>query len=178
MGSYLSTRDGKLTFSKSVSICNVPNSKFENEPFIEEPLPRKLSLYLKLKNKNLLAAGEHFCSAKEATNWINKKALKIIQLDTNLMDLNNIYELNGFFKRKKINFIPHNWGNLVNSSANLNLLKSLDKKDKIIEFSIYNNPYDDIFINKAFYLKKGKVCFKKYHGLGIELNNKNLKKYL
>jgi len=81
MGSYLSTRDGKLTFSKSVSICNVPNSKFENEPFIEEPLPfvpprrdhfKNGDLNLLATQDNILAVCQSVC-----TIFLQREGIKL-----------------------------------------------------------------------------------------------------
>ena len=79
--------------------------------------------------------------------------------------------------QKGLNLIPHNWYNLINNNTNISFLNSLPISNKIIEYNILNNPYKEIFVNKMYTIKRGKIVFKNHKGLGIDLNYKAIKKF-
>jgi L-alanine-DL-glutamate epimerase-like enolase superfamily enzyme len=150
--------------------------------FIEEPLKRNIQLYQKLnltnRSKKKIAVGEHMYEKKDIFNWIKSKKISIFQFDSNMISLTDLFFLHSFIKERKINFISHNWCNMINVATNLNFMGSINKTNKIIEHSIYENPYNRLFKNNLFILNKGKIFLKNSVGLGIDLNYKIIKKFL
>jgi len=148
--------------------------------FIEEPIKTKLKNYKKLfhLNKNYkIALGEYFYNNKDINNWVNINKINTFQFDSNMIIFDDFYKLSKKVYQKGLNLIPHNWYNLINNNTNISFLNSLPISNKIIEYNILNNPYKEIFVNKMYTIKRGKIVFKNHKGLGIDLNYKAIKKF-
>ena len=86
--------------------------------------------------------------------------IDIFQPDVNLLLQEELRLINILSKKYNIDIIPHSWFNITNFSSNLLFLNSI-KKNKLIEFNILKNPYDKMFMNNSFAIKKGKIFINK-----------------
>ena len=84
--------------------------------------------------------------------------------------------INILSKKYNIDIIPHSWFNITNFSSNLLFLNSIKKKNKLIEFNILKNPYDKMFMNNSFAIKKGKIFINKKNFGNIDIDYKKIKK--
>ena len=144
--------------------------------FIEEPFQRKINNYKKIKNRKLrnIAAGEHIYKHEDFFKWADNNLIDFVQLDTNSLDLVFIKNAFNFLKKIKIKFVPHNWTNLINTAATVNLLRSIEE-DHIMELNIFENYFHQLFRNNFFKINNGSSIFFKSHGLGVFFIEKNLK---
>ena len=102
--------------------------------------------------------------------------IDIFQPDVNLLLQEELRLINILSKKYNIDIIPHSWFNITNFSSNLLFLNSIKKKNKLIEFNILKNPYDKMFMNNIFAIKKGKIFINKKNFGNIDIDYKKNKK--
>ena len=151
-----------------------------NFKFVEEPAPRNVISYFQIKNKikkkPKIAFGECISSVKDAQIFFKNKLIDIFQPDVNLLLQEELRLINILSKKYNIDIIPHSWFNITNFSSNLLFLNSIKKKNKLIEFNILKNPYDKMFMNNSFAIKKGKIFINKKNFGNIDIDYKKIKK--
>ena len=157
--------------------------------WFEEPIsPENRSGYAELKNltKTYLAAGEQEYSKIHYKDWLEARALDILQPDLCVMG--------GFTEGKKvlalaqaymIQVIPHMWGTGVGFAAGLQFLANIPPMplayipdEPMIEYDLSENLFRDVLINKAIKLENGMVKIPQGPGLGVEVNREVLSRYL
>ncbi len=145
--------------------------------FIEEPFPRKLYLYEKIKNFRSIAAGEHLFDLDKSRKWLKCKKINYIQFDPNSLNLIDIFFLCKGIKTKDKIYIPHNWTTPINTSVGLNLLHVLDQEISLIEKNLYLSPFESLFINNSYKFTKGRFILVNKIGFDIKFNLKNFNKF-
>ena len=144
--------------------------------FIEEPMKRELELYKKIKknSKVNIATGETISSIQQFNKW--KLACNIIQPDTNLISISELMEIKKKFKFDSKKTIFHNWANPISMLSNFHTSKALG--GELIEYNITYNPFSTIIMNNRMQINKGLFKYGSKSGLGIDLNEKTINKYL
>lgn len=157
--------------------------------WFEEPIsPENISGYAELKNltKTYLAAGEQEYSKIHYKNWLESRAVDVLQPDLCVMG--------GFTEGKKvlalaqaymIQVVPHMWGTGIGFAAGLQFLANIPSMplafipdEPMIEYDLSENIFRDHLIFKSIKLENGKVKIPNAPGLGIEVDRSVLKKYL
>ncbi len=156
----------------------------------EEPLPQGLNYagYDELTRSLDIAisGGEVLDSRASARDHILKRSFDIIQPDVTLCggiaEVLFIAEMSRLFS---VQCVPHCWSGAIAIAATLQVLSLLPDytpgytSDKpMLEFDTFENPFRDEIVTKPFQLDQGHINIPTGPGLGIEINEEILKKYL
>jgi D-galactarolactone cycloisomerase len=155
----------------------------------EEPLPQspKYAGYEELRRKLplSLAAGEAVDSRASAKELIDRRAMDIIQPDVSLcggigetLFIAELAALSG------IRCLPHCWGSAILIAATVQLLALLPDPHwgfptdtPMLEFDQSENPWRTEIVAEPFRLQEGFVAVPTRPGLGIDVDEKVMKKY-
>ena len=159
--------------------------------FFEEPLPQGLNYagYVELTHSLdiAIAGGEVLDSRSSARDLIVQRAFDIIQPDVSLCggiaEVLFIAEMARLFS---IQCLPHCWAGAITIAATLQVLSLLppytwgfSSDEPMLEHDTYENPFRDELVTKPFKLDKdGFIAIPTTPGLGIEVNEEVVKKYL
>lgn len=157
--------------------------------WFEEPIsPENRTGYAELKNltKTYLAAGEQEYSKYHYKDWLESRAVDILQPDLCVMG--------GFTEGKKvlalaqaymIQLVPHMWGTGIGVAAGLQFIANIPANplarvpdEPMIEFDLSENLLRDTLISKAIKLENGKVKIPQKPGLGIEVDRSIIERFL
>jgi len=157
--------------------------------WFEEPIsPENISGYAELKNltKTYLAAGEQEYSKIHYKNWLEARAVDVLQPDLCVMG--------GFTEGKKvlalaqaymIQVVPHMWGTGIGFAAGLQFIANIPATplarfpdEPMIEYDLSETPFRDGLISNAIKIRQGKVQIPDGPGLGVEIDRKVIEMYL
>ena len=159
--------------------------------FFEEPLPQASNYagYVELTHSLdiAIAGGEVLDSRGAARDLIVQRAFDVIQPDVSLCggiaEVLFIAEMARLFS---IQCIPHCWAGSITLAATMQVLAllppytlGLHSDEAMLEHDTYENPFRDELVTKPFKLDKdGFIAVPTTPGLGIEVNEEVVKKYL
>lgn len=156
----------------------------------EEPLPQGINYagydVLTQTLDIAIAGGEVLDSRASARDHVVKRSFDIIQPDVSLCggvaEVMFIAEMARLFS---VQCVPHCWAGAITIAATLNILAVLPPYNfgftadrPMLEFDVYENPFRDEIVAKPFELKNGHVEIPTGPGLGIEINEEIVKKYV
>lgn len=156
----------------------------------EEPLPQGLNYagydVLTQSLDIAIAGGECLDSRATAREHIVKRSFDIIQPDVSLCggvaEVLFIAEMARLFSMQ---CIPHCWAGAITIAATLHVLALLPPYNfgytadaPMLEFDVYENPFRDEIVAKPFELKNGHFDIPTGPGLGIEINEEAVRKYV
>lgn len=156
----------------------------------EEPLPEGLNYagydVLAASLDIALAGGEVLDSRASARDHIVKRSFDIIQPDVTLCGgVAEVLFIAEMARLWSVQCIPHCWSGAVAIAATLQVLALLPaytfgftSDEPMLEFDTYENPFRDEVITKPFAINQGHVAIPTGPGLGIEVNEEALKKYM
>ncbi len=157
----------------------------------EEPLPQSPNYagYDEL-TKSLdiaVAGGEVLDSRATAREHIVKRSFDIIQADVSLCGgIAEVLFISEMARLFGIQALPHCWAGAIVIAASLQLNSLLaphfqgfaNGDEPMMEFDTYENPFREEIVTKKFELKKGYFDVPTSPGLGIEINEDVVRKYV
>lgn len=157
----------------------------------EEPLPQAPNYagydVLTATLDIAVAGGEVIDSQATARDHIVNRSFDIIQPDVSLCggfaEVLSIAEMSRLFR---IQTVPHCWAGAIVIAATLHLnallpphFQGFDGGDEpMLEFDVYENPFRDEIVTKRFELKEGFFEVPTGPGLGIEIDEDVVRKYV
>jgi D-galactarolactone cycloisomerase len=156
----------------------------------EEPLPQGQNYagYDELTRSLdiAVAGGEVLDSRASAREHIAKRSFDIIQPDVTLCGgIGEVLFIAEMARLWSIQCVPHCWGGALAIAATLQVLALLPPfhwgftvDEPMLEFDTYENPFRDEIITRPFQLKQGHVDFPTGPGLGVEVREEVMRKYL
>ena len=156
----------------------------------EEPLPQGLNYagYDELTRSLdiAIAGGEVLDSRASARERIVNRSFDIIQPDVTLCGgVAEVLFIAEMARLWSIQCVPHCWGGALAIAATLQVLALLPpyhwgftSDDPMLEFDTYENPFRDEIITRPFQLQQGHVEIPTGHGLGVEVREDVVEKYL
>lgn len=185
----LTDGNGAFTFSEAVKF----GKELEKLDFycFEEPLPQAHNYagYAELARKLdiALAGGEVLDWRGTARDHITKRSFDIIQPDVSLCGgIAEVLFICEMARLYSIQPLPHCWAGAITIAASLQVLSLLSEHylgstagdEPMMEFDVYENPFRDEIVAKKFELKNGYFDVPKGPGLGIEIDEAVVKKYV
>ena len=158
--------------------------------FFEEPLPQGMNYagYDELTRSLdiAVAGGECLDSRATARYHIVKRSFDIIQPDVTLCGgVAEVLFIAEMARLWSIQCVPHCWAGAISIAATLQLLALLpnytwgfSSDEPMLEFDTYENPFRDEIVARPFQIDKGYVAIPTGPGLGIEVNEDVVKKYV
>ena len=133
-----------------------------------------------------IAGGEVLDSRGTARDHIVKRSFDIIQPDVTLCGgIAEVLFIAEMARLWSVQCVPHCWAGAIAIAATLQVLSllppytwGLTSDEPMLEFDVYENPFRDEIVTKPFELKNGHVEVPTGPGLGIEVNEEAVKKYL
>jgi D-galactarolactone cycloisomerase len=156
----------------------------------EEPLPQAnhYAGYAELTRSLdiAIAGGEVLDSRASARQTIVDRAFDIIQPDATLCGgIAELLFMAELARLYSIPCIPHCWGGALAIAATLQVLAllpnttwGLSSDQPMLEFDTYENPFRDDIVRRRFTLEDGHVQIPTGPGLGVEVDEDAVKKYL
>jgi D-galactarolactone cycloisomerase len=185
----LTDGNGSYTLSEAVKF----GKELEKLDFYcwEEPLPQGLNYagydVLTESLDIAVAGGEALDSRITARDHIVRRSFDIIQPDVNLCGgIGEVLFIAEMAKLWSIPCLPHCWAGAIGTAASLQLLAllpdtstSIGTDEPMLEMDTIPNPFRDEFVAEPFKIDaEGKVAIPKGPGLGIEIDEEVVKKYL
>jgi D-galactarolactone cycloisomerase len=156
----------------------------------EEPLPQGLNYagYDEL-TKSLdiaVAGGEVLDSRASARDHVVKRSFDIIQPDVSLCGgIGEVLFICEMARLFSIQAVPHCWSGALTIAATLQVLSLLPpytfgftSDAPMLEFDTFENPFRDEIVTKPFRLEEGRVTIPTGPGLGVEIIESVVGKYL
>ncbi len=156
----------------------------------EEPLPQGQNYagydVLAASLDIALAGGEGLDSRAQARDHIVKRSFDIIQPDVILCGgVAEVLFIAEMARLWSIQCIPHCYAGAIAIAATLQVLSLLppytwgfSSDEPMLEFDTHENPFRDQIVARPFELKQGKIEIPTGPGLGIEVDEDAIKKYL
>jgi len=157
----------------------------------EEPLPQAPNYGgYDVLTKTLdiaIAGGEVLDWRGTARDHIIKRSFDIIQPDVSLAGgIGEVLFIAEMARLFSIQALPHCWAGAITIAATLQVLSlfpphylgSKTGDEPMMEFDVYENPFRDKIVAKKFELKKGYFDVPTGPGLGIEIDEEMVKKYV
>jgi D-galactarolactone cycloisomerase len=156
----------------------------------EEPLPQGLNYagYEELTRSLdiAVAGGEVLDSRAAAREHVVKRSFDIIQPDVTLCGgIAEVLFIAEMARLWSVQCVPHCWGGALAIAATLQVHALLPPfhwgftvDEPMLEFDTYENPFRDELITQPFQLKQGHVEIPTGPGLGVEVREDVLRKYL
>lgn len=185
----LTDGNGAFTFSQAVKF----GRELEKLDFycFEEPLPQAANYpgYAELTRELdiAIAGGEVLDWRGTARDHLVKRSFDIIQPDVSLCggiaEVLFIAEMARLFS---VEALPHCWAGALTIAATLQVLSLLSPHylgsttgdEPMLEFDVYENPFRDEIVVKKFELKGGYFDVPPGPGLGVEIDEAVVKKYV
>lgn len=158
--------------------------------FFEEPLPQahQYAGYVELTHSLdiAIAGGEVLDSRGAARDLIVQRAFDIIQPDVSLCGgIAEVLFIAEMARLYSIPCVPHCWSGAITIAATLQVLALLPpytwgftSDEPMLELDTYENPFRDEIVAKPLKLEQGFMPIPTGPGLGIEVNEDVLKKYV
>ncbi len=159
--------------------------------WFEEPMPQAPNYagYPELARKlNIaLAGGEVLDWRGTAREHIVNRAFDIIQPDVSLCGgIAEVLFITEMARLFRMQAAPHCWAGAITIAATLQVLSLFPPHflnsevgdEPMMEFDVYENPFRDEIVTKKFELKKGYFDVPTGPGLGIEIDESVVKKYV
>lgn len=159
--------------------------------FFEEPMPEAIPHYKRYPELAAaidipLAGGEGTDSFLSAKELIIRKSFDIIQPDATLCGgISQSIAIAEFAALFGVMAIPHCWGGAIALTAALNVVCSIpnfnwghSSDEPMLEFGVDENPFLTELLAEPYVVKDGYVEISKKPGLGIEVNEDVIRKYL
>jgi len=159
--------------------------------FFEEPLPETIPHYvgypaLAAAIDMPLAGGEGLDSRQTAKTLMDRKSFDIIQPDATLCggigESLAVAELASLYG---VLTIPHCWGGAIALSAALQVIGCIppfswgvSADEPMLEFGVDENPFLTELIAEPYQVKDGRVAIPTKPGLGVEVDEEVIRKYL
>jgi D-galactarolactone cycloisomerase len=157
----------------------------------EEPLPQAPNYagYAELARKLdiAVAGGEVLDWRGTARDHIVRRSFDIIQPDVSLCGgIGEVLFIAEMARLFRIQALPHCWAGAIVIAATLQVLSLLGPHflgskvgdEPMLEFDVYENPFRDKIVTRPFELKKGYFEVPTGAGLGIEIDEKAVKRYV
>lgn len=157
----------------------------------EEPLPQSPNYagYDELTHSLdiAVAGGETLDSRGSARDHIVKRSFDIIQADVSLCGgIAEVLFISEMARLFGIQALPHCWAGAIVIAASLQLNSLLaphfpnfaNGDEPMMEFDTYENPFRDEIVTKKFELKNGYFDVPTGPGLGIEIDEDRVRKYV
>ena len=156
----------------------------------EEPLPEGLQYTgydeLTASLDIAVAGGEVLDSRAAARTHIVKRSFDIIQPDVTLCGgVAEVLFIAEMARLWSVQCVPHCWSGAIAIAATLQVLSLLPpftfgftSDEPMLEFDTYDNPFRDEVLTKPFAMTDGQIAIPTAPGLGIEVNEDLLKKYI
>ncbi|HEV3006097.1 MAG TPA: enolase C-terminal domain-like protein, partial [Pirellulales bacterium] len=133
-----------------------------------------------------VAGGEVLESRASARDHIVKRSFDVIQPDVTLCGgVAEALFIAEMARLVSVQCVPHCWSGAVAIAATLHVLAllpsytwGLTSDEPMLEFDTYENPFRDEVVVKPFELKEGQVEIPTGPGLGIEVDEDVVRKYL
>ncbi len=159
--------------------------------FFEEPIPQQTPHYpgypeLAAALDIPLAGGEGLDSRLAAKELIVRKSFDIIQPDATLCGgITECLAIAEFASLFGVLCHPHCWGGGLAIAATIQVVSCIpgftfgfSSDEPMLELDVYENPFRDELITTKFEVKDGRVDVPKKPGLGVEVDEAILRKYL
>lgn len=185
----LTDGNGAFTYGQAVKF----GKELEKLDFycFEEPLPQapnyagydELARTLDIP----LAGGEVLDSRATAREHIVKRSFDIIQADVSLCGgIAEVLFISEMARLFGIQALPHCWGGAIVIAATLQIQALLaphfqgfaEGDEPMLEFDTYENPFREQVVTRKFELRNGYFDVPTAPGLGIEINEDVVRKYL
>ena len=156
----------------------------------EEPLPQGINYagydVLTQSLDIAIAGGETLDSRASARDHVVKRSFDIIQPDVTLCGgIAEVLFIAEMARLWSVQCVPHCWAGAVTIAATLQLLSILPAYNwgftgdrAMLEYDVYENPFRDEIVTKPVEIKNGHVEIPTGPGLGIEINEEAVKKYV
>lgn len=156
----------------------------------EEPLPQGINYagydVLTQSLDIAVAGGETLDSRASARDHIVKRSFDIIQPDVTLCGgIAEVLFIAEMARLWSVQCVPHCWAGAVTIAATLQLLSILPPYNwgftsdaPMLEYDVAENPFRDEIVTKPVEVKNGHVAIPTGPGLGIEINEEAVRKYL
>ena len=146
--------------------------------FIEEPLPRVIEDYVELSKEIQIpiAGGECLVSRRQFRPWVDAGAYDILQPDGNLAGISEVMMIASMADAKGLPCIIHNWANDVSIAANVHLAAAIPNCP-MVEYNVTYNPLRTELVMVPFIPEDGFFILPERPGLGIELDEKALRRF-
>lgn len=133
-----------------------------------------------------IAGGEVLDSRSTAREHIVKRSFDIIQPDVTLCGgIAEVLFISEMARLFSIQSVPHCWSGAIAIAATLQVLSLLPNftpgftsDQPMLEFDTFENPFREEIVTKPFQLEQGYINIPTGPGLGIEINEDVVKKYL
>ncbi len=157
--------------------------------WFEEPLPQpNYAGYEALTDKLdiAIAAGEALDSRGAFKEVIARRAMDIVQPDVSLCGgIAECLFIAEMARLSAMQSVPHCWGGAIVIAATLQLLSLLPdtswartSETPMLELDVYENPFRDELLTQPFEIRDGLVRVPTGPGLGIEVNEDVLQRYI
>ncbi len=159
--------------------------------FFEEPLPEAIPHYVRYPELAAaidipLAGGEGLDSRLAAKELLVRKSFDIIQPDATLCGgISQSIAIAEMAYLFGVMVIPHCWGGAIALTAALNVVCCLpnyswgvSSDEPMLEFGVDENPFLTELIAEPYQVKDGRVAISTKPGLGIEIDEDVIRKYL
>lgn len=156
----------------------------------EEPLPQGTNYAgydaLTQSLDIAIAGGEVLDSRASARDHIVKRSFDIIQPDVSLCGgVAEVLFIAEMARLWSVQCVPHCWAGAITIAATLHILAVLPPYNfgftadrPMLEFDVYENPFRDAIVTKPFELKNGHIEIPTGPGLGIEIDEDVVRKYV
>jgi D-galactarolactone cycloisomerase len=156
----------------------------------EEPLPQGINYagydVLTQSLDIAVSGGECLDSRASARDHVVKRSFDIIQPDVTLCGgIAEVLFIAEMARLWSVQCVPHCWAGAVTIAATLQLLSILPPYNwgftadaPMLEYDVYENPFRDEIVTKPVEVKNGYVEIPTGPGLGIEINEEAVKKYV
>lgn len=156
----------------------------------EEPLPQGLNYagYAELTDSLdiSIAGGEVLDSRASARDHIVNRSFDIIQPDATLCGgIGEVLFIAEMARLFSVQCVPHCWSGAIAIAATLQILSVLPpftfgftSDEPMLEFDTFENPFREEIVAKPFQLEDGYIKIPTGPGLGVEVNEEVIQKYL
>ena len=156
----------------------------------EEPLPQGLNYagydVLTQSLDIAVAGGEALDSRASARDHVVKRSFDIIQPDTTLCGgIAEVLFIAEMARLWSVQCVPHCWAGAISNAATLQVLSLLPPYNwgftsdaPMLEYDVAENPFRDEIVKNPIEVKNGYVAVPIGPGLGIEVNEDAVKKYV
>jgi len=155
--------------------------------WFEEPVPQHdLEGYIEVRNAldMAIAGGESLITLEEFSTFISRRAVDIVQPDMVAGGISGCRKIAALAETFNVTYVPHCWATQITIAAWLHLLSSLppyparvNPTPPLLEYDISTNPIRDEILAVPLRLKKSYIEVPSKPGLGVEVDEKTLKKY-
>lgn len=172
--------DAGICWDSTTAIQRAREFEEYNIYWLEEPLPPDdLDGYARLADavETRIAAGEKQTTRYEFRDLIERARIDVVQPD--------VARAGGFTECKKIvdmcflsncECVPHVWGTGLNIAAALHMIATFPRPT-FLEYALTESPLRNYLVRERFELEDGLVQVPEGSGLGVELDEKTVKKY-